>query len=129
MEGREELIQQLREITCKSTQAIIEVLDIVDTEIPDEPLDVRFEQVVNLLLSNGCEANPCINGLSDQEVSDMYFTLIDVFPDCNPTYLREFCQNNARSLNFQSMADHLSTGNIYVYYFVICGIIIGNYLL
>lgn len=120
----EEMIRQLQEIfPNRSISSIQYVMDVVNQENPTDEDDYKFETAFNLLTDTGTEDELHDEAVGGENVkppppSNLIFNedsisvglenLIQIFPDCPLSYLKELLMKRGPS-NFDDIVDELSS--------------------
>lgn len=112
----EEMIRQLQEMfPNKPISTIQYIMDIVNKSNPLQNDDYKFETAFDLLTDGG-------NGNGEVELYDEAVggelphleNLIQIFPDCQPNYLRTIIRKHENNFNFDVVVDELSLSEIVV---------------
>lgn len=109
------IVHALREIfPNKSEETILNILGTVQNEIVLSNVEQQqheeyiFESAVNLLSATGCGTSDENTESDEHQFPLFYDYLMQMFPDCCPTYLTELLQQN-HNCDIDELCDNLFT--------------------
>lgn len=108
----EEMLRQLQDIFPNKTLTTIQsILDIVNTENPEDSHEYRFESAINLLSETGNGEiqlyDEAVGGTLPNE-NVCLENLFQIFPDCQVDYLKAILKKHGPLFNFDDVVDELS---------------------